>query len=182
MLKVVTFNKAAMMERKKQTPRDPDIDAKYQVLFTTLDCFQSNYTIPLSKLKGKDDNTRRYAKTLSIPNNILINNKSITKRLTSILNVLNEANYEKQVHKVFFLMKDDDIIHMTQLILNTCTIQVFYITMFIKLLNDLLRTEHKIKVQNTLNKFVEDFWDGRLGFPAESISQGELSQYDVFAR
>ena len=178
MLKVVTFNKAAMLERKQGVQRDPDIDAKYRDIFV-LDCFQSTYTIPLNKLmKGKDVDTRHRYKTSIPPNNIMINNKSITKRLTSILNVLNEANYEKQVHKVFFLMKDDDIIQMTRLILDTCTIQVFYITLFIKLLNDLLRTEHKVKVQNTINQFVDEFWNGRcISF---TTPNGEFSKYDVF--
>ena len=178
MLKVVTFNKAAMLERKQGVQQDPVIDAKYRDIFV-LDCFQSTYTIPLNKLmKGKDVDTRHRYKTSLPPNNIMINNKSITKRLTSILNVLNEANYEKQVHKVFFLMKDDDIIQMTRLILDTCTIQVFYIKLFIKLLNDLLRTEHKVKVHNTINQFVEEFWNGRcVSFTAPN---GEFSKYDVF--
>jgi hypothetical protein len=177
MLKVVTFSKATILERKKGVQRDPDIDAKYRDIFK-LDCFQSNYTIPLNKLlKNKDDNARRY-KTSLPPSHIMINNKSIAKRLTSILNVLNEANYEKQAHKVFFLMKDDDIIQMTRLILDTCTIQVFYITLFIKLLNDLLRTEHKVKVQNTIDQFVAEFWNGQsAGFTAP---KGEFTTYDLF--
>ena len=178
MLKVVTFSKAVMLERKKVVQRDADIDAKYRDIFA-LDCFQSTYTIPLNKLmKGKDVGIRHPYKTSVPPHAIMINNKSITKRLTSILNVLNEANYEKQVHKVFFLMKDDDIIQMTRLILDTSMIQVFYVTLFIKLLNDLLRTEHKAKVQNTINQFVDEFWNGRnVGFIPP---KGEFSTYDLF--
>jgi hypothetical protein len=136
--------------------------------------------IPVSKLvkNGKDEHKRHQYSSRVMPIGTMINNKSTTKRLTSILNVLNEANYDKQAHKVFFLMKDEDIIQMTQLILDTCTIQVFYVNLFIKLLLDISKTEHKTKVKNTINKFVEDFWDGKcMDLIAPS---GEFSKYDIF--
>ena len=180
MFEVVTISKAVLLDKKRYVGKDPDIDARYKSLFTKLDCFQSNYMIPVSKVgkNGKEEYKRYQYSSRVPPNGSMINNKSTTKRLTSILNVLNEANYDKQAHKVFFLMKDEDIIQMTQLILDTCTIQVFYINLFIKLLLDISKTEHKVKVINTINKFVEDFWDGKC---MDLITpKGEFNTYDIF--
>jgi hypothetical protein len=180
MFEIVTINKADLLKRKSNVGKCQEIDIRYNDLFTKLDCFQSNYMIPASKLvkNGKEEHKRYHYSSRVMPIGNMINNKSTTKRLTSILNVLNEANYDKQAHKVFFLMKDEDIIQMTQLILDTCTMQVFYINLFIKLLLDISKTEHKKKVKNTINKFVEDFWDGKY---MDLISpSGEFSKYDIF--
>ena len=176
MVEVVTFSKNNFMKKKVEVTKDPNLDAKYRDLFMNLDCFQSSFTIPVSKLlKMKDDS--RFQNFSKGTKNVLINNKSTTKRLTSILNIINEANYVNQAHKVFFLMKDEEIIHMTQLILDTCTIQVFYINLFIRLLSDLMKTEHHIKVKNTINQFAKDFWDGKF---MEMKSPNVGNQYDIF--
>lgn len=106
-----------------------DVAKKYDAVYSKFTCFTNPSVVLITKppRKHQSNNTeRKYA------------NKDIYKIILGFLNVLNNANYAKIVNKLSLLITPETIQIIVNEILRICTIQIFYVKLYIQLLRDLL--------------------------------------------
>jgi uncharacterized protein YggL (DUF469 family) len=107
--------------------------------------------------------------------------RAYLKRVKSILNVINESNFQKQVNKLKFVIQEDNIDTIMDVIINNAVLQVFYVNIFINLIRELLETNFKNQVLNALDDFVSKLiFNGGMKFDRSTIENTNLSKYEHF--
>lgn len=86
---------------------------------------------------------------------------SVLKRqLKGLLNLINKNNFNKIFNKIKPLVLDENVGIITDVILDTACSQVFYVSIFLNLLDEVMKmsTEHGKTVINVcISKFINDF-------------------------
>ena len=129
-----------------------NVAKKYDLIYATYTCFTNPPVVLVAKTTRKHqshNNERKYV------------NKDIYKTILGFLNVLNSANYTKIVNKLSILITPDNIQVIVNEILRICTIQIFYVKLYIKLLRDLLErccTAERITAFLCIKKYGADYF------------------------
>lgn len=177
-----------------------DISKKYEDMFVKYDCFSNstNYIVTTKVFPSKQNN---YSKAKSHSVHSQYDNKkkftSITrvtrrtigvsdtpdrhylKRVKAILNVINDSNFDKQLNKLKFIIQEDNIDNIMEILINSAVLQVFYIHIFVKLFKELLDGSFKAHVLRALDNFVSEFISqNAIKYPI--FDQSEYSEYDCF--
>ena len=83
--------------------------------------------------------------------------KDLNKIILGILNVLNNDNYHKMFTKIRLMKNEHNISKIILEILDKCSIQVFYLNIYMRLIEDIVNIcsdiESKIAIE-AINKFV----------------------------
>lgn len=189
MTELIQYQKDDFCRIKETTVVSEEIKEKYNQLFLQYDCFQNiAYVIPYKFQKDKrspkppvDFKKRHFqvfSKVLKRPT-IDSGEKPIIKRVKGLLNIINETNYEKQINKLIFSLEHDNVDVVTNIILNTSVLQVFYIHLFIKLINDMLMTNYKNNIKNEIDQFVKSFFTNKEIYMSQHIDTCK-TPYDIF--
>lgn len=169
----------------------PETRARYDALFQTMDCFHvttsfapkkhvGNGGVPPHKKSGFfADSKRQHAKHPIVPGKTMIKKINSTekihlKKVKCILNVMNKANYGKQINKLKFVIEDQNIEEIIPLIIDTGVMQIFYIDLYINMLRDITQ-QHVI--DNYAVVFAKKFLEERLN---RTYMDDTLTEYDRF--
>lgn len=162
--------------KRRLASSDALIGKKYQEIYTKYSCFSAQTNAPVhGKFNNHQENGgfhghkgRSNYFNRKAPNRederpaISRKPKDITRLLMGILNVINRNNYNKMLNKIRLLKTEGNISLIIDEILKTCTLQTFYISIYMKLLHDIM--EHcsegeKTKVRESFAKFVAIYMD-----------------------
>ena len=153
MTDLIIISKSTFESFKNQFTPCIEINKKYQQIYTTYTCF-TNPPVETFKFYTKIKKhvaiePRKFA------------NKDIYKNILGFLNVLNKSNYPKIINKISIIITIDNIQIIVNEILRICTIQIFYIELYIKLLSDVLErccsVEKKIAL-SCIKKYATEFF------------------------
>lgn len=183
MVELISYSVSDFLQRKGVTPPiDENMKKKYDALLASADCFFSNGFINKAYVKPVAPNAIRAPqvrnKTFVKPNKGLIGSydKHYIKKAKSILNVINSSNYDKQLNKMNFIMDSENANEIVPLILSVGVMQIFYVTLFVKLLVDISK-EYKARVIQHVDDFITKLLESKFGI---SITQNNENNYDSF--
>lgn len=118
----------------------------------------TKYNIHLSNGNNLSSSKRPQLKAIS---EAQTDNESVLRRqLKGLLNVINKNNFNKIFNKIKPLIVDANILIITDVILDTACFQVFYIKIFLGLLDEVIKLsseEGKSIVNECISKFINDF-------------------------
>lgn len=181
MTDIIIINPAQFFEKRLELDKDTVIFKKYDDIFKKYPCF-SNTQINLFVPPKNDYSSRGHELRESFKGNSRYNNynnkkshfndekppyadrkpKDLNKIILGILNVLNNDNYHKMFTKIRLMKNEHNICKIIVEILDKCSIQVFYLNIYMKLIEDIVNvcndTESKIAVES-INKFVNNYID-----------------------
>jgi len=170
MTDIIIINPLQFIEKRPDLNIESVIYKKYADLFNKYQCF-SNTQINLFTPPPRNDysfkgNSRynNYNKKshLNDDRNTFIDRKpkDLNKVILGILNVLNNDNYEKMFKKIKLLKSEQNIGKIILEVLDKCSIQVFYLNIYMRLIDDIVNTcneaEKKIALE-AINNFVNTY-------------------------
>jgi hypothetical protein len=89
--------------------------------------------------------------------------KDVKRVMKGLMNIINKNNYRKVFNKVKLLLCEDNVGVVIAIILETACLQVFFLSIFYQLLEDvlaLLDTQHTLQVANgVINEYIDTFID-----------------------
>jgi hypothetical protein len=89
--------------------------------------------------------------------------KDVKRVMKGLMNIINKNNYRKVFNKVKLLLCEDNVGVVVTIILETACLQVFFLSIFYQLLEDvlaLLDTQHTLQVANgIINEYIDTFID-----------------------
>lgn len=89
--------------------------------------------------------------------------KDVKRVMKGLMNIINKNNYRKVFNKVKLLLCEDNVGVVIAIILETACLQVFFLSIFYQLLEDvlaLLDTQHTLQVANgIINEYIDTFID-----------------------
>ena len=189
MTDIIVINRNVFYEKKNGTCSMMEhIQKKYEEMLKSFTCFTTNsFTTPLnarahhtegykggrhgqlSCRNGKDDSYFHTKK------------KDLNKIMMGILNVLNHDNYNKMLNRIRLLKTDTNITAIINDILQKCSLQAFYLNIYIKLLHDILSHCTECERNNaieTINTYVKTYIDSREWM---QLAVGDsCTEYDAF--
>lgn len=185
----IQFNKESFMNIKSTVSVIETVKSRYDDVFNTYECFNNMIFITITK--GRKDGgifPRTNHKTSSgifdmkrkiiikpVRKTIQSNDNAYIKKCKSILNIINDANYQKQLSKMKFLIDKDNVDEIIMNIINTSVLQVFYSHIFVKLLKDI---NYSDRISQILNNFIITYLDK--GFYHDHSSEMSNNAYDTF--
>jgi hypothetical protein len=152
---------------RKGLVNDPIIEAKYNKLFQQYVCFSDNAVVVIqpniaSKIYKKSaifHNSNRQHHHHNVTH-IKKEPKTVKKYILGILNIINITNYKKMVVKIKMYINHDNINEIFNEILEKCIIQIFYLSIYIDLIKDIMNSlsdNEKLTAIDIINKFVNAF-------------------------
>ncbi len=163
---IIIINKSVFLEKKNAILTDI-VKSRYDDIYKTFQCFTSNVVItPLIINKHHEDkggykgNNRN--KKIERREECYFSNrkKDFHKTIMGIFNVLNHDNYNKMLTKVRLLKTETNITFIINDLLNKCSLQIFYLNIYIKFLHDieqLCTPQERLLVINCFNNYIKDF-------------------------
>jgi hypothetical protein len=187
MTDLITVVNSATFLAHKDSSVITDSKGKYDGLFKNYACFSVSLTptfTPIQRptiehIKPQQKHNRRKEH-----DNRSRKKKDINLVIRGLLNVINKSNYQKMVNKIRLIKSETNIGTIFNEILHVCTVQSYFIDIFIQLIFDIIDVctdgEKKIAAQ-ALNAFVnsivsEKRWMNRYIMDPNKTG----SDYDVF--
>lgn len=174
MIDIIIINESIFLENKKTKEADAiitTIQEKYNEIFKKYPCFsatQVNSFIPTTKsieqqqfYRNYSNNKKQFHKENESINPFISKKpKELERIILGILNVLNHSNYNKMLTKIRLIKSDNNIAIIINEILQKCSMQIFYINIYMKLLKDIINLctdqEKKIVFEN-INLYVNQY-------------------------
>lgn len=191
MTELVQYSKDDFSRIKGLIQIPQEIKDKYEQLFADHECFQhASFLIPfkfqkdkknigLKQLDSRDNKKRQiFHKIQRRPLATDIGDKHFSKRVKGLLNIINDTNYEKQINKLIFTIEHDNVDAIISIVMSTSVLQVFYIGIFIRILNDISKTSYKHNVKNEIDMFIHNFFANKEMYL--STIDTTTSDYDIF--
>lgn len=181
MTDIIIINESIFLKRKNIIIQEEltNIQKKYKEIFIKYPCFsaiqvnsfistnnkstdqQFNRSRSNTHINGYNNKKHFYKEDDKINPRISKKPKELEKIILGILNVLNDKNYNKMLTKIRFLKSDNNIAIIINEILDKCSMQIFYVNIYMKLLNDIVNLctelEKKITFENMnlyINKYI----------------------------
>lgn len=104
------------------------------------------------------------------------------RKLKGLLNIINANNYKKVVPKIKTLLSEENAISIYQIILATTCNQVFYISVFMNLINELIlhKQETKVVCTDVINDFIESFINNKEYVVNSNRQHSSNNEYEMF--
>lgn len=161
---IITINRNVFLE-KKHNEINHITKIKYDDIYKTYQCFTVTTLIPPPSLvKYHEDNNRIFKnrKRIERKDESYFTNrkKDIHRTILGIYNVLNHDNYNKMLSKMRLIKNETNISLIVNDLLDKCTIQIFYLNIYIKFLHDieeLCTPQERLIVINCFNTFINDY-------------------------
>lgn len=183
----IQYNKESFFAIKNTILLEDSIKDKYDIIFNSHDCFNNMIFISIVKnkkdigsfpknivkLNTQDVKRKIFMKPIRKP--IDSTENGYIKKCKSILNIINDTNYTKQLSKLKFLIDNDNIDEIIEVIVNISILQVFYIHIFVKLLTD-INQNHKIR--KFLNEYIMSYLDKGFCYNFDNVQSS--NEYDMF--
>lgn len=172
---------------KESIVLDPNVSQKYQELLDKYTCFTqqpqaSSTPTPINTFTKKSSfahhhhnkhNNKTNASSYRKP-------KDFQKVLTGIMNIINQTNFNKMFNKIRLLKSDNNIGTIVQCALTMCSIQSFYLNIYIKLIHDILEGSNEIEkkiILQTINAYINDFLEQKAWCNMKDVDD-DYSFYD----
>lgn len=192
MTDIIIINHSQFLERRIESDKESVIYKKYGEIFVKYQCFSNTHINLFTPPKGDFHfkNNNRYSTNYNKKNNfiedknpfILKKPKELSKIILGILNVLNDKNYNKMAIKIRLLKSETNIGNIIFEILDKCCLQVFYLNIYMKLLQDIIDVcmdgEKKIALES-INKYVDNYIDNS-EWKNEYIKKENEEDYNIF--
>lgn len=181
MTELVTYTVEHFLIVKDMTEVKDALREKYNEMFNNVDCFKHVINPYFQK---KEYNTKYSQKTYTNKKNnytkhprkvISANVDAHIKTCKYILNVINDLNYSKQLSKIIFIIDETNINDIIELIIQTSTLQIFYSSVFIRLIKDIGWVNN---VKHRINIFYDMFKEHI--YNAFDNKCNDISEYDEF--
>lgn len=175
MTDIIIINDSIFFDRKNKIIFEEltNIQKKYKEIFFKYPCFsaiQVNSFIPINKsteqqynrISRNNYNNKKHFNKDDDKINPRINKKpkELEKIILGILNILNEKNYNKMLTKIRLIKSDNNIGIIIKEILQLCSMQILYVNIYMKLLNDIINLcteiEKKITFEN-INLYINNY-------------------------
>ncbi len=185
MTDIIIINRNVFLERKHNVINSIT-RSKYDDIYKTYQCFSANLVIAPLIIKYHEDNRvykNKPKRNDRRDDNTYFNNrkKDLHRTILGIFNVLNHDNYNKMLAKVRLLKTDVNISFIINDLLDKCTIQVFYLNVYIKFLHDieeLCSPQERLLVITCFNTFIKNHIDSREWINGKIIES--CSDYNAF--
>lgn len=108
------------------------------------------------------------------------NETVLRRQLKGLLNVINKNNFNKIFNKIKPLVVDENTSIITEVILDTACFQVFYIKIFLNLLDEVIKLssdEARYTVDECISKFINDFINDELYMYQSSGSHNKYHEF-----
>jgi hypothetical protein len=169
MTDIIIINPSHFFEKRLELDKETSIYKKYDDLFKKYQCFsntQINLFVPPKNdysFKGNNRyNNKKNHFNDERPTYADRKPKDLNKIILGILNVLNNDNYHKMFTKIRLMKNEHNISKIILEILDKCSIQVFYLNIYMRLIEDIVNIcsdiESKIAIE-AINKFVNYYID-----------------------
>jgi hypothetical protein len=199
MTDIIIINRSQFQEKRlEEVDKDSVIYKKYGELFLKYQCFSNTHINLFTPPKGNfsyknsgngNEHHNKYNNYSKKPhftedrNSFLSRKpKELSKIILGILNILNNENYNKMVAKIRLLKSETNIGDIIGEILDKCCLQVFYLNIYMRLLQDITNlctdVEKKISV-NSINKYVDNYIDNS-EWKNEYIKTVDEDEYNAF--
>lgn len=181
-----------------KTAATSELISRYEAIFKAHECFSftSMYAMPSSKPKGGGAGAHKHALPYGARHATKRHppqqaqprarrpvesehDKPFSKRVKSILNVLNDGNYDKQLNKLRLVIQNDNVTEVANTILHTAISQVFYVRLFVRLIKDLQFTSFRHMITDAVDSFVKGFVSNREISVSPPVPEGATA-YDEF--
>lgn len=204
MTDIIIINRLQFEEKRSDVDKDSAIYKKYGSLFLKYQCFSNTYINLFTPPKGNGEfsykNTNnnhnhssggRYNNNYNKKPHHFIEDrnpflskkpKELSKIILGILNVLNNENYNKMIAKIRLLKSDVNIEDIIVEILDKCCLQVFYLNIYMRLVQDIINlcTEAEKKIAlASINKYVDNYIDNS-EWKNEYIKSENEEDYNAF--
>lgn len=153
---------------------DPKIDKIYTNLLTSYTCFTSTNIHYEPHIRAPKIHKHLHVKNISDTRKSPIHCNDPLKKVKGLLNIINTSNFDKINRKLQFAINDKNAHDVCMLLINTACGQIFFVHVFMKLLNQCIQTTPK--VLDTCVKFVDDFFKDTSFFDIEHDAIGGVSQ------
>lgn len=179
MTDIIVIEREQFIVSRKLYEKNSALWTKYENIFKTYTCFNANIIItpknsylvkPNNKHIQRIETSRRVCREKVI--------KDIDRTLMSIMNILNERNYNKMLSRIRIIKDEENIQKIVILIFKMCSHQLIYIDLYIKLLNDIKdysSTTELYIINNTINEYCSNFIKNR-----EWVIETPVNNYDWF--
>jgi len=172
MTDIIIIKPAQFFEKRLELDKETNIFKKYDDLFKKYQCF-SNTQINLFVPPKNDYSFKGNSRYNNYNKKIHFNDerpsyadnrkpKDLNKIILGVLNVLNNDNYHKMFTKIRLMKNEHNICKIIVEILDKCSIQVFYLNIYMRLIEDIVNVcndiESKIAIES-INKFVNSYID-----------------------
>lgn len=180
---IITINRNVFIE-KKINKINEIIKAKYDDIYKIYQCFTVTTLIPPSIVKYHEDNrVYKNRKKIEKKEESYFTNrkKDLHKTVLGIFNILNRDNYNKMLSKMRLIKNEVNIAFIINDLLDKCTIQIFYLNIYIRFLYDiekLCTPQERLLVVNCFNVFIKDHVNKREWITEKIIES--YSDYNAF--
>ena len=138
--------------QRKDIAIDASIVEKYKSFFQQYNCFSDNAVVVVQPVISKVIKRHPIASSKK--------DKSVKKIMLGILNVINETNYKKMLLKAKIFVSSDNLKEVFQEILEKCSFQVFYLSIYSSFIKDLVQSlsdSERQVAMNVINQFLSEF-------------------------
>jgi hypothetical protein len=187
MTDIIIINPSEFIERRSNIDIESSIYIKYEELYKKYSCFSNTQVIlPRTDYAFKGNN--RYNNKKGHFNDERSNYmekrppKELNKIILGILNVLSNDNYDKMFKKIKIIKSESNIGKILLEILDKCSVQVFYLNIYMRLIEDLLDVCNEIEKKTAIeiiDNFVNNYIDNS-EWLNEYINDAKDDDYNSF--
>lgn len=174
---VVTFvivTKQMFLSRQEAYTKSLSVAAKYDALFQAHECFTTKQVVPVpNRHHSRNHHVRKASPYADQPPR---HTRDPKKMLQSLFNILNDSNYAKVLHKLKFIVSNDNLVQIMTDILKNGVRHHTYRKHFIRLILDLMHIWDKEVISHTVLSFFADFMKASKRISLEVTE----SEYDTF--
>ncbi len=135
---------------------DPKIEKLYGDLLTSYTCFTSSHIHYEPQVRAPKVHKHSHTKHVPEARRSVIQCSDPLKKVKGLLNIVNTSNFDKINRKLQFTINDKNAHDVCMLMINTACSQIFFVHVFMKLLNHCIQTTPK--VLETCAQFVDAFF------------------------
>lgn len=172
---VVIVVREAFLVRQDNYVRSNTTYSKYNTLFKEYDCFSTKLASPPPHRHHHRHHPRKVNHYNDHPPRAARDPK---KMLQNLFNVLNDSNYTKILHKLKFLVSNDNLVGIVKDVLQNGVRHQTYRKHFIRLIMDLMHIWDKEVIGDTVTQYFEDFMRSQKRLPMDNTLC--LNEYDLF--
>jgi hypothetical protein len=174
MTDIICISPQAFTLVKDMVEIDPKIDKIYTNLLSSYTCFTSTNIQYEPHIRAPKQHKHLHVKNMSEARKSVIHCSDPLKKVKGLLNIINTSNFDKINRKLQFTINDKNAHDVCMLLINTACGQIFFVHVFMKLLNHCIQTTPK--VLDTCVKFVDDFFKDTSFFNMNHDAIGGVSQ------
>lgn len=175
MTDIICISPKTFLQAKSTIKVDQKIRDLYETLVSTHACFSSITPQYEPHARVQRQHKHIHSKQHSESRKPISSTTDPLRKVKGLLNLVNTTNFDKVNRKLQFILNDKNAHDVCMLIINTACMQIFFVHVFMRLLNHSIQTTPKIT--ETCVTFVDTFFKNDAFLAIEGSDTQDFADY-----